>query len=125
MKRGFLLAAKSITPIAAEIKWGSDSPYIRLCKTQECFRARLLPKPWLYRHHANTMRQRTLRAEVRVLLAYLDFFVAQGLFQLGKSLTPSHLPHGHQCGEVVLPRLNSAMLPVIDGQGLVRSQRPG
>ncbi len=34
------------------------------------------PKPWLYRHHANTMRQRTLRAEVRVLLAYyLDFFV--------------------------------------------------
>ena len=75
LKRGFLLAAKSITPIAAEIKWGSDSPYIRLCKTQECFRARLLPKPWLYRHHANTMRQRTLRAEVRVLLAYLDFFV--------------------------------------------------
>lgn len=32
----------------------SDPLYIRLCKAQECFRARLTPKPWRCRHCANT-----------------------------------------------------------------------
>ena len=34
----------------------SDLLYIRLCKAQECFRARLTPKPWRCGHHANTVR---------------------------------------------------------------------
>lgn len=33
---------------------GSDPLYIRLCKAQECFRARLTPKPWRCGYHANT-----------------------------------------------------------------------
>lgn len=35
---------------------GSDPLYIRLCKAQECFRARLTPKPWRCGHFANTLR---------------------------------------------------------------------
>lgn len=35
---------------------GSDPLYVRLCKAQECFRARLTPKPWRCGHHANTVR---------------------------------------------------------------------
>lgn len=35
---------------------GSDPLYVRLCKAQECFRARLTPKPWRCGHRANTVR---------------------------------------------------------------------
>ena len=35
---------------------GSDPLYIRLCKVQECFRARLTPKPWRCGHCASTLR---------------------------------------------------------------------
>lgn len=34
---------------------GSDPLYVRLCKAQECFRARLTPKPWRCGHRANTL----------------------------------------------------------------------
>jgi hypothetical protein len=33
---------------------GSDPLYVRLCKAQECFRARLTPKPWRCGHAQNT-----------------------------------------------------------------------
>jgi len=36
-------------------RMGSDPLYIRLCKAQECFRARLTPKPWRCGHRANTI----------------------------------------------------------------------
>ena len=32
---------------------GADPLYVRLCKVQECFRARLTPKPWRCGHHLN------------------------------------------------------------------------
>jgi len=35
---------------------GADPLFIRLCKFQECFRARLTPKPWRCGHYANTIR---------------------------------------------------------------------
>jgi len=35
---------------------GADPLFIRLCKLQECFRARLTPKPWRCGHYANTIR---------------------------------------------------------------------
>lgn len=35
---------------------GSDALYVRLCKAQECFRARLTPKPWRCGHYANPAR---------------------------------------------------------------------
>jgi hypothetical protein len=35
---------------------GSDPLYVRLCETQECFRARLSPKPWRCGHVRNTVR---------------------------------------------------------------------
>jgi hypothetical protein len=34
---------------------GSDPLYTRLCRAQECFRARLTPKPWRCGHYANTV----------------------------------------------------------------------
>jgi hypothetical protein len=34
---------------------GSDPLYVKLCKAQECFRARLTPKPWRCGHCANTL----------------------------------------------------------------------
>jgi hypothetical protein len=35
---------------------GSDPLYVRLCKFQECFRARLSPKPWRCGHRNNTIQ---------------------------------------------------------------------
>ena len=35
---------------------GSDPLYVRLCKAQNCFRARLTPKPWRCGHKANPVR---------------------------------------------------------------------
>ncbi|MBL9125960.1 MAG: hypothetical protein JNG90_20120 [Planctomycetaceae bacterium] len=35
---------------------GTDPLYIRLCRAQECFRARLSPKPWRCEHRANPIR---------------------------------------------------------------------
>jgi hypothetical protein len=35
---------------------GSDPLYVRLCKAQKCFRARLTPKPWRCGHKANPVR---------------------------------------------------------------------
>jgi hypothetical protein len=35
---------------------GADPLYIRLCKAQECFRARISPKPWRCDHTANHIR---------------------------------------------------------------------
>ena len=35
---------------------GADPLYVRLCKAQECFRARLTPKPWRCGHRVNTIR---------------------------------------------------------------------
>ena len=31
---------------------GADPLYVRLCRAQECFRARLTPKPWRVGHYA-------------------------------------------------------------------------
>lgn len=33
-----------------------DPLYVRLCRAQECFRARLTPKPWRCGHYANTLK---------------------------------------------------------------------
>jgi len=35
---------------------GSDPLYVRLCKAQECFCARLTPKPWRCGHRNNSIR---------------------------------------------------------------------
>lgn len=35
---------------------GCDPLYVRLCKVQQCFRARLTPKPWRCGHTANPVR---------------------------------------------------------------------
>jgi hypothetical protein len=35
---------------------GADPLYVRLCKQQACFRARLTPKPWRCGHTVNTIR---------------------------------------------------------------------
>lgn len=37
-------------------QFGCDPLYVRLCKAQECFRARLTPKPWRCGHYANTLK---------------------------------------------------------------------
>jgi len=37
-------------------KMRCDPLYIRLCKGQECFRARLTPKPWRCGHHDNKIK---------------------------------------------------------------------
>ncbi len=34
---------------------GADPLYVRLCRAQECFRARLTPKPWRCGHEANSI----------------------------------------------------------------------
>jgi len=46
-----LVTSRPFDPAVAEtaellVRLGSDPLYIRLCNTQECFRARLTPKPW-------------------------------------------------------------------------------
>lgn len=35
---------------------GADPLYVQLCKSQECFRARLTPKPWRCGHHSLKVR---------------------------------------------------------------------
>ncbi len=45
---------KGDTAIDILRQMGSDPLYIRLCKAQECFRARLTPKPRRCGHHSNT-----------------------------------------------------------------------
>lgn len=47
---------KSATALDVLQQMGSDPLYIRLCKAQECFRARLTPKPWRCGHHGNTLQ---------------------------------------------------------------------
>jgi hypothetical protein len=47
---------KSFETLDVLQKMGSDPLYVRLCKAQECFRARLTPKPWRCGHHANTIQ---------------------------------------------------------------------
>jgi len=56
--------------VAALESVGSDPLYVRLCKNQRCFRARLSPKPWRCGHRNNPVRwpmentdQQTLFAE--------------------------------------------------------------
>lgn len=39
--------------LAALQTLGADPLYVRLCRLQECFRARLTPKPWRCGHYAN------------------------------------------------------------------------
>jgi hypothetical protein len=41
------------TTLAALEAVGADPLYIRLCKAQDCFRARLTPKPWRCGHYVN------------------------------------------------------------------------
>jgi hypothetical protein len=41
--------------LAAMRELGADPLYVRLCQRQQCFRARLTPKPWRCGHHANTV----------------------------------------------------------------------
>jgi hypothetical protein len=41
------------TTLAALQAVGADPMYVRLCKAQECFRARLTPKPWRCGHLVN------------------------------------------------------------------------
>jgi len=38
------------------LQLGSDPLYVRLCKAQECFRARLTPKAWRCGHRSNSIR---------------------------------------------------------------------
>ncbi|MHB9048241.1 MAG: hypothetical protein ACYC35_20200 [Pirellulales bacterium] len=47
---------KSSSALDVLTRMGSDPLYIRLCKAQECFRARLTPKPWRCGHHAASVR---------------------------------------------------------------------
>jgi hypothetical protein len=51
-----LFDPKSQATLDALEQMGSDPLYIRLCKAQECFRARLTPKPWRCGHRHNTIR---------------------------------------------------------------------
>lgn len=37
------------------LELGADPLYVRMCKAQACFRARLTPKPWRCGHHSNTL----------------------------------------------------------------------
>ena len=45
---------------------GSDPLYVRLCKAQKCFRARLTPKPWRCGHTANPIRWPTENRDQQV-----------------------------------------------------------
>jgi len=58
-----LFDPKSGTTLDILRRLGSDPLYIRLCKAQECFRARLTPKPWRCGHRANTVRYPVENAE--------------------------------------------------------------
>jgi hypothetical protein len=58
-----LFDPKSSTSLGILEQLGSDPLYVRLCKAQECFRARLTPKPWRCGHHANTVRYPAENAE--------------------------------------------------------------
>lgn len=56
-----ILADRSIDPSSEEAgrlldRMGSDPLYIRLCRNQKSFRARLTPKPWRCGHHASPVR---------------------------------------------------------------------
>jgi hypothetical protein len=56
-----ILAHREIDPCSAEAAQmlgfiGSDPLYLRLCRNQKSFRARLTPKPWRCGHHAPTER---------------------------------------------------------------------
>lgn len=48
------------TDLADSIKWlkdfGSDELYVSLCRSQDCYRARLSPKPWRCKMHQPTVR---------------------------------------------------------------------
>lgn len=46
---------KSDQALEALRQMGSDPLYVRLCQSQECFRARLTPKPWRCGHRNNTI----------------------------------------------------------------------
>jgi hypothetical protein len=47
---------KSGTTLHLLRQLGCDPLYVRLCEAQECFRARLTPKPWRCGHRANIFR---------------------------------------------------------------------
>ena len=56
-----ILAHREMDPCSEEVERildfaGSDPLYIRLCRNQKSFRARLTPKPWRCGHHAPTER---------------------------------------------------------------------
>jgi hypothetical protein len=56
-----ILANRKIDPSSEEAgellrRMGSDPLYIRLCRNQKSFRARLTPKPWRCGHHAPSAR---------------------------------------------------------------------
>jgi hypothetical protein len=56
-----ILADRKIDPSSEEAgqllgRMGSDPLYIRLCRNQKSFRARLTPKPWRCEHHAPPAR---------------------------------------------------------------------
>jgi len=50
-----LFDPRSEATLDALNEMGSDPLYVRLCKAQQCFRARLTPKPWRCGHHANSV----------------------------------------------------------------------
>jgi hypothetical protein len=47
-------------------EFGSDPLYMRLCEQQECFRARLTPKPWRCGHYADSGRWPYLDESLRL-----------------------------------------------------------
>ncbi len=56
-----ILAHREVDPCSEEAGGildfiGSDPLYVRLCRNQKSFRARLTPKPWRCGHHAPTER---------------------------------------------------------------------
>jgi hypothetical protein len=51
-----LFQPQSDASLDALQQMGSDALYVRLCQAQDCFRARLTPKPWRCGHHNNRVR---------------------------------------------------------------------
>jgi hypothetical protein len=57
---------------------GADPLYVRLCQAQECFRARLTPKPWRCGHYANPIPwPREEKAQQRAFEAWQEGYLKQ------------------------------------------------
>lgn len=76
-----IVADRLIDPSSEEAgqlheRMGSDPLYVRLCRNQESFRARLTPKPWRCGHHAAPARWPFVDAKSeRVFKAWEDTYL--------------------------------------------------